>query len=149
MENNYNLGFLRIEIDAKGDEYTTDNATSPWSDRVTGHLKKTIIVDNETYIVNDTNPYCAFWMYDKKEFNKFVNSKYYDLELNNITGYGVPETVAIGLHGLETYWYKGTVIPMQNYKLHKSCRIYHLANNYVHRPGWWKLHLFDDVYVRS
>ena len=29
------------------------------------------------------------------------------------------------------YWYKGTIIPLINNKLHEDCKIYHLPNNYV------------------
>ena len=139
IEKNYNLGFFRIEIDDKGDEYTSDNATSPYDDNVNGYLHNTVEIDNELYIINDTNPYCAFWIYDKKEFNKYINSdRYYDCDWTR-------ECVAFGLHRPGINWYKATVVPLQLKKLHRDCRVYHMPNNYVHRKGGWKLHLFNEV----
>ena len=63
------------------------------------------------------------------EFDKFVNSKYYNIQ--NIRGYGIREQSAIGLHGLHTDWYKSTLIPIINNKLIECCKIYHMPNNYV------------------
>jgi hypothetical protein len=121
IEHNYNLGFLRIEIDNTNTEYITDLYNEKFD--------KSQIVNNKLYCVNNKNPYCAFWIYNKKEFNKFVESSYYDI--NNIIGYDIREKSAIGLHGINTNWYKGTIIPIIDNKLHDDCRIYHLPNNYV------------------
>jgi hypothetical protein len=142
LENNYNLGFFRIEIDDKGYEYTSDNSSSP-DGKVEEYLTNSIEINNEKYIINNKNPYCAFWIYDKNEFQRFVESNYYNI--NNIIGYHIREASAIGLHGLHTDWYNGTVIPLENNKLHKSSRIYHLPNNYINKENGWKLHLFEDV----
>ena len=122
---NYNLGFVRIEIDAHNDEYITD---------LYGTQLDTVINlkcndDKLNFCVNNKNPYCAFWIYNKKEFNRFVDSKYYDI--NNILDYNIREKSAFGLHGLRTNWYKSTLIPIINNKLHLDCRIYHMPNNYV------------------
>jgi len=120
--NNYNLGFLRIEIDDAGDEYVTDFLEGQY-------LSKTIFLNDKEYCVNDINPYCAFWIYSKDEFNRFVESKYYDM--NNIDGYNFREASVIGLHGIKTNWYKNTIIPIVDYNLTQDCKIYHLPNNYV------------------
>lgn len=121
---NYNLGFVRIEVE-NDTEYITD---------LFGEKFDTFInIDNEQYCVNNKNPYCAFWIYNKNEFNKFVESKYYDI--NNITGYGIREQSAVGLHGLETDWYKNTLIPMVGNTLTPRCKIYHMPNNYVTDPN--------------
>ena len=120
LEMNYNLGFLRIEVE-DGIEYITD---------LFGEKFDTIINLNETkYCVNNKNPYCAFWIYNKNEFNNFVNSKYYNI--NNIRGYDIREQSAIGLHGIYTHYYKNTLIPIVNNKLIEECKIYHMPNNYV------------------
>ena len=120
LEMNYNLGFVRIEVE-DGIEYITD---------LYGEIFDTFIDLNEKkYCVNNKNPYCAFWIYNKNEFNNFVDSKYYDI--NNITGYGIREKSAIGLHGSNTNWYKNTLIPIVNNKLIEDCKIYHMPNNYV------------------
>jgi len=120
-ENGHNLGFVRIET-LHGVEYITDLLK-------TEKFDKFIVLQNEPYVVNDINPYCAFWIYDKNEFNRFVNSQFYDI--NNINDYGIREKSAIGLHGLFTNWYKNTVIPIVNNNLIDDCKIYHLSNNYV------------------
>ena len=116
---NYNLGFVRIEVE-NNIEYITDICVK---------LDNIINLNEEIYCVNDKNPYCAFWIYNKNEFNNFVNSKYYNI--NNISDYGIREQSAIGLHGTSTDWYKNTLIPIINNKLIEECKIYHMPNNYV------------------
>jgi len=81
--------------------------------------------------LNNKNPYCAFWIYNKSEFNKFVESPYYNIE--NIDGYDERAASAVGLHGVSTPWYKGTVLPLKDNKLIGDCRIYHMPNNYVNK----------------
>ena len=120
IEMNYNLGFVRIEVE-NNIEYITDLYGEKFDNIINLNEKK--------YCVNNKNPYCAFWIYNKSEFNKFVNSKYYNI--NNISGYKIREQSAIGLHGLNTDWYKNTLIPIINNKLIEECKIYHMQNNYV------------------
>ena len=126
IEMNYNLGFLRIEI-KDNEEYITD------LDGI--YLNNIINLDGNEYCVNDKNPYCAFWIYNKNEFNKFVDSKYYNINnisISNVYGYYLREQSAIGLHGMNnTFWYKNTIIPIINNKLINDCKIYHMPNNYV------------------
>jgi len=118
---NYNLGFVRIEFDSNNDEFITD---------LYGEQLDTIIELNENkYCLNNKNPYCAFWIYNKMQFNQFLESKYYDI--SNIKKYEIKEASAIGLHGMHTDYYKGTLIPIIDNKLHSNCRIYHISNNYV------------------
>jgi len=120
IELNYNLGFVRIEIE-NNTEYITD---------LHGVKFDTIItIEDTNYCVNNKNPYCAFWIYNKNEFNKFVNSPYY--KVSNILTYGTREKSAVGLHGVDTPWYTNTLIPIMNNKLIEDCKIYHMANNYV------------------
>jgi len=116
----YNLGFVRIET-LNNIEYITDLYNE--------QLDTIINLDNNIYCVNNKNPYCAFWIYTKEEFNNFINSKFY--QCYTIQGYGIREQSAIGLHGNQTNYYKGTVIPIINNKLDLDCRIYHMPNNYV------------------
>ena len=58
-----------------------------------------------------------------------MNSKYYNI--NNIPYYDIREKSAVGLHGVNTHWYKNTLIPIINNKLIEDCKIYHMPNNYV------------------
>lgn len=118
---NYNLGFVRIEFDTNEQEYITDLYGQK--------LDNIIDINNKKFCINDKNPYCAFWIYNKNEFKKFVNSSYYDI--NNIPNYDICEKSAIGLHGFGNNWYKATVIPIINNILIESCKIYHIPNNYV------------------
>ena len=119
IEMSYNVGFVRIEVN-NNVEYITD---------LTIKLRNTINLNETLYCVNNENPYCAFWIYNKNEFNKFVNSKYYDV--NNISNYDIREASAFGLHGLYTDWYRNTLIPVINNKLIEECKIYHMPNNYA------------------
>ena len=124
IKNKYNLGFFRIEVKSKCKcEYITD---------LPGKKLDTIInLNNKVYCVNDKQPYCGFWIYNKDEFNKFVNSEFYDI--NNIEYYSncIREKSAFGLHNPLTKWYKNTLIPIVNNKLIEECKIYHMPNNYV------------------
>jgi hypothetical protein len=152
LKENYNLGFIRIELDQSGNEYTPDLGIPP-DNSFKPVLNKKIIIDNEDYIINNINPYCAFWIYDKNEFNRFVDSIFYDPV--NIIGYEPRETIAIGLHGKNTNWYKNTVLPLKNNKLTSSCKIYNLPNNYINEfdsnnkdvydPKSWKPQLFTEI----
>ena len=139
IQMNYNLGFVRIEID-NNNEYITD---------LYGKQLDTIInLYDTTYCINNKNTYCAFWIYNKNEFNRFVNSKYYDI--NNIHGYEIREQSAIGLHGKRTIWYKNTLIPIINNKLIEDCKIYHLPNNYViMKNNLFATIKFDDAIKRD
>lgn len=120
IEMNYNLGFVRIEV-KNNIEYITD---------LHGENFDTIInLYEKPFCINNKNSYCAFWIYNKNEFDKFINSKYYNIE--NIQGYDIREQSAIGLHGTHTDWYKNTLIPIINNKLIEDCKIYHMPNNYV------------------
>jgi len=135
IEMNLNLGFVRIEVD-NNIEYITDLCRGHKIDTIT-------ILNDKMYAVNNKNPYCAFWIYNKNEFNKFVNSKYYNI--NNILNYGTREASAIGLHGLSTDWYITTLIPIINNKLIEECKIYHMPNNYVNKHPSFATIPFDEA----
>lgn len=80
-----NLGFVKIKL-KNNEEYLTD------LQRV--KMNNSIKLDNTNYCINNINPYCARWIYNKEEFNKFINSKYYDI--NNIPDYQIREKVLLG-----------------------------------------------------
>ena len=120
LKNNNNLGFIRTEVDKSGNEYAVD---------VNDKLKS----NDGLFLNNNVNPYCGFWIYDKLEFNRFVNSHYYDIA--NIEGYKIREKSAIGLHGIHSCWYNNTIIPLINNKVVQACKIYHLSNNYTNNKS--------------
>ena len=119
----YNLGFVRIEVDKNNIEYITDLPGS--------QLDTFFYLHGVKYCVNNKNSYCAFWIYNKSEFKRFVSSKFYDI--SNIPGYGIREKSAIGLNGDSNYWYKTTIIPVVNNRLIDDCKIYHMPNNNVNK----------------
>jgi hypothetical protein len=139
IKNNYNLGFIRIEIDDDGIEYTSDFSQYQKT------LHNIIDINNIQYILNDENPYCAMWIYDRNEFSKFINSGFYNLNNSSIQVYGIREKSAIGLHGLHTPYYKGTILPIVNNYLDPRCKIYHMANNYINHIA--KIKLFKNLCI--
>ena len=38
-----------------------------------------MIIDKNVFVVLK-NPYCAMWIYDKKEFNNFIKSEFWHLD---------------------------------------------------------------------
>lgn len=134
---NWNLGFLRIEVDEKNDEYVTD---------LRRKIHETIRDEqNQVYFINSENPYCAFWIYDKETFSKWTENDLYDIP--NIRGYEIRESSAIGLHGLWTNWYSCTVLPLDEFiekNIHSDCRIYHMPNNYI-GSGEFAKYLFTEI----
>lgn len=124
IHHNYNLGFVRIEVE-DDEEYITD--LYGYGERMDTILS----LDGSLYCVNNKNPYCAFWIYTRAEFNKFVSSAHYNLHNNTNCNYGIRERSAIGLHGTGMQWYKDTLIPIVDNTLTNQCKIFHLPNNYV------------------
>jgi len=124
LKNNHNLGFIRIE--KKNEEiFSTDLIK-----KINYFLK----INNKVFAVNDVNSYCAFWIYDKKEFIKFTQSKFWNFTWKgkNIHAfYGIREMSAIGWHGKNMSRYKHTLIPMTKNKLDRDSYILHLTNNHA------------------
>ena len=122
LRNGFNLGFTRIEIDENGVEYASD-----FIEKLGNFL---VEIEGTLYLINNRFPYCAFWVYDKSELNKWINTELFNPE--NILGYDIREQSAVGLHGLCSYWYKTTVFPYINHNLHSKCKIHHMSNSYLH-----------------
>jgi hypothetical protein len=121
ISESYNLGFVRIET-YNNEEYITDLYGE--------QMDRLIKINGVEYCINDKNPYCAFWIYNKDEFNNFINSRFYYLE-SIPKLYDIRELSAFGLHGNGFPWYINTVIPIENGILTDACKIYHMPNNYV------------------
>ena len=136
LKHNYNLGFFRAE-DHNGTLVSTDLPDEK-------RLNRIINLEGVEFAVNDVNPYCAFWIYDKEEFKKFCESKYFDprelcsqdVSEEQPLEYGVCELSAIGMHGKGNIWYEGTIIPVVNEQIHSDSKILHLPNNFLnHEPN--------------
>jgi hypothetical protein len=99
-------------------------------------------------ILNDVNPYTAFWIYDNKEFKRFLQSPSWDPS-TLVPAYGVREAAAIGMHHtrIPLRLYNFTLLPLtQDMKVDPNCRVYHLANNYVDTPYcFFATLLFDEA----
>jgi len=124
-KNNFNLGFLRFEVDVNNNRLLcTDLCRAP---------RKTVNIDDQLFLLNDVNVYCGFWIYDREELKKFVETREWDFKFNR---YDVREKAAIGWHGVDMTRYKGTVIPLKitannTYVIHDGCKVHHFPNNYV------------------
>ena len=121
---NYNVGFIRTERSPRDNSlWTTDQFVQ---------LDEYVIINNKKHIVLK-NPYFAMWIYDKREFSKFVRSKFWNLNkwrgLNSFTKLYDREKSAVGWHGLNMDRYVATIIPLKNNSIIKSSLIYMLLIN--------------------
>jgi hypothetical protein len=123
LKHHYNLGFLRIEEDSSNQIYVTDPDTIP---------AKLITIEDQPFLINDINPYCGFWIYDRVELAQFIKSKEWSFKFK---GLPIREKSAIGWHGLMMNRYVNTILPvsLENDKklLSKECLVHHLPNNYI------------------
>ena len=127
---NYNVGFLRTE------KSPVDN--SLWTTDQFFQLDEYVIINRKKYIVLK-NPYYAMWIYDKKDFNSFINSRFWNLYnwrgMNSFTKLYDREKSAVGWHGLNMDKYTATIIPLKNNKVLKDSLIVHSSNKYVKERG--------------
>ena len=75
------------------------------------------MLNKKKYIVNDVNPYCAFWIYNKFEFNKFIKSNIWKFKWKKKSAfafYNIQEMSAVGWHGLNMERYLATIIPIKS-----------------------------------
>ena len=140
----YTPGFLRIETNSEGAEFVTDLPGQKLQPRVDTGLKN--------FILHDQFPYCGFWIYRRREFEKWALTPYFNPA--TVDGYGIREASAIGMMGMterqRAEWFRCAVLPIiqegeegeegkeQNIKkitIDPCCRVYHLANNYVSGPS--------------
>ena len=133
IKNNYNLGFLRFEINKKDKNFYSTDQVEQSSKYLNLSKKKYLVLANSN---------CSFWMYDKKEFNDFIKTKFYNfnwrwISISNILL--IREMAAVGWHGenmngLSMNRYKATVVPFKNNKLDDGSLIRHLSDNYANAP---------------
>jgi len=132
LKNNYNLGFTRCEI--KNKIYYS-------SDQVAKSRYYVNLLDKK-FIVPD-NPHCAFWIYDKKEFNDFVNTKYWKFNWRWVTISGIlliREMATIGWHGInmngiDMNRYLATIIPLEKDRIDPNSFVKHLSNKFSKNPA--------------
>jgi hypothetical protein len=150
-DDGYNLGFLRIEFDERSmlmkNGRPCDTTKMYLTDVISRFSPYTFFLRGNEYLINNRNPYCAFWIYSKSEFNKFVNSQYYDIK--NIEGYGVSESSAVGLHGMKTKFYKNTILSISNGAIDTKCVIFHQPNNFLRASRGWATLSLKSVFCKN
>lgn len=132
IKNNFNVGFTRYEIKNKT-LYSADQIKKS---------KYYVNLLNKKYIVPN-NPYCGFWIYDKKEFKKFIKTKYWKFKWKWLTISGIlliREMATIGWHGVningkDMNKYIATIIPLKNKKIDNASFVRHLSNNFSINPA--------------
>jgi hypothetical protein len=133
----YNLGFLRFEYDTTNHEKRlADIAIVP---------QNKISINDQLFLVNDINPYCGFWIYDRKELMEFIKSEEWKFKFKM---YSIREKSAIGWHGTEMNRYKATILPIIQYQqdtylLPRDSMIHHLPNTYITNPVISKVKLME------
>ena len=130
--NKYNLnpGFIRTEVSPKTNKL--------WTVDLFHKLYRHVYIQKKKYIVLD-NPYFALWIMDKKLLNKFIKSKFWNLEnwegLNSFTKLYDREKAAVGWHGLNMNRFKATVVPFSNNRILEDCFFPHQPNKYIAKTG--------------
>lgn len=125
IDNKFNLGFLRYEKDERG---------NLWSSDLSYKLNKYVILKKKKYIVNDVNPYCAFWIYNKSEFNKFIKTNIWKFNWKKKSAfafYNIQEMSAVGWHGLNMERYLASIIPISSKLPNTGSMIHHMSNIHV------------------
>ena len=142
IDNNYNLGFLRIENDAQSGKWYYSDLKKKVPD-------KTVTINGQRFVVIEDHPYCAFWIYDKLELSKFINSKEWRFEIE--AHYNIRVKSAIGWHGINMSRYKGTIIPVADttdgrWIPVEDCYVHHLPNNYIGHQKFCKIEVPFEVH---
>jgi len=144
IKNNFNLGFLRVEINKKNNLlYSTDQISK---------IKYYVNIDNKKFVKLE-NSNCSFWIYDKNEFKKFIKTKYWKFYWRWITISGIlliREMAAVGWHGedmngLFMNRYQATIIPLIDNKPDKYSYIKHISNKYANDPAG----LFGTIKIKN
>jgi hypothetical protein len=132
LKNNYHLGFVRVEKN-KNKFYAID------------HISKSEYktqINNKNFLVSNY-PHCALWIFDKKEFNEFIKTKYFkfDYKWKSISGLTmIREMASIGWHGNNINGgdmgrYISSLLLLKNNKIHESAKLIHLTKNYSKGPS--------------
>ncbi len=133
IENNYNLGFLRVEMNKKNKKLYSTDQVEPSNYYVELQNKKYLVLANSN---------CSFWIYDKYEFKEFIKTKYWRFDWRWISISDIlliREMAAVGWHGqnmngLDMGRYSATIVPLKKGKLENKYFIRHLPDNYANAP---------------
>ena len=81
---NINLGFLLVEKDDKGEKFWVNSPGVRLGELqhvVRGQVRRAPIflkTKDNLYIINDIEPYCTFWIYDRNEMKRWRREEYWD-----------------------------------------------------------------------
>lgn len=126
---NINLGFARVET-LNNKEYYCHDILTPCNGLFQIH--DTIFTWNHAH-------FAAFWILDKKELHRFIESNYWKRYcffpngLNKPESSFIQESAGIGFKMAYNGFYLGSFYPINNETKHidDMCVVYHLANNYI------------------
>ena len=121
---NNNLGFVRVD--------NKDNL----NDFNTLKKEKTIVINNEKFIINKVHCFCGMWIYDKSTFELWINEVPFNIcKFKDPINDEVKQTLNIafryGLHFPSLTYYKNTIIPLQRNGtlLNPNCKLFKLNTN--------------------
>ncbi len=134
LRNSYNVGFVRVEVNKKDKLMYTADQVSKSKFFVEINFKKYLVI---------SNPHCAFWIYDKNEFNEFIKTKFYKFQWKWITKSGIllyREMASHGwygtnMNGIDMNRYKATIIPFKKNHIDKDSLVRHLSDTYCNNPA--------------
>ena len=121
----FHLGFLVYE--------RNHNDQKKYCIHLTKKLYKFIKINLQKFFINDFENYCCFWVYNKKIFKNFIETKWWKFEVkpsNFRHYYGFTERSSIGFHALNINFFKTTLLPEIDNKPDSGCFVEHMTNNY-------------------
>ena len=139
-ENKFNLGFLIYEKNNEENEN--------YSIHISEKLNKFFNLNSQSFIINDLENYCCFWIYDQNQFNDFINSKWWNFKkkVHNFRhNYGITERSSIGFNALNINYFKATLLPEIDSKPDPNCFIEHITNNYYYKFPEFRGKNFKDI----
>lgn len=117
LSHGYNLGFIRVEMSDNSNQLLCSDIALPFD------IKLSLTLNTIDFVINNRNVYCAFWIYDRQELLRWINSEYFNPL--NVQGYDIRERSAIGF----IPFYNNTILPYSNNLLLDDCKIFHLKKN--------------------
>tara|TARA_B100000767_G_scaffold274341_1_gene307002 strand:+ start:1178 stop:2080 length:903 start_codon:yes stop_codon:yes gene_type:complete len=134
LNNNFNLGFLRVEKRKQNNLlYSSDQISK---------IKKYVLLNNKKFAKLE-NSNSSFWIYTRNELKNFTKTKYWNFNYKWVTVSGIlliREMAAVGWHGEDMNGqfmnrYNATIIPIKKKKLVDGSFIKHISNNYANNPA--------------
>ena len=136
----FNLGFLIYE--------NSNEDNQKYSIHLTKKLGNFININSQNFFINDLENYCCSWIYDQKQFNDFLGTKWWSFQKrahNFRHNYGIVERSSIGYNALNMEYFRATLIPEIDKKPDPGCLLEHMTNNYYNKFSEFKGQNFTDI----